>query len=318
MRVARIFLFIFILFYANFSSAQDTTINKKIYLKSASKKYFFYFELTGNKVKVYSLNKWYDKAGTGYSMAFSDSLSNNEYSGAQGVKISLRSISNKQYLVLLRSLRKQKRIKIDKNINQQLFNTDINNGYWWSSFSNLCVEINLKYAFYRYDFRKGFELWESFPNKAANHEDFKLFVDSKIKFLRDNLISFHTNYMQEINEIFSIISTIDYSSLKNHLLRLSNNNCDGCKYFESAIEKVSSTRPEFFFKLAEDVPEIKNVILGTFIYRKETITILRNIPSDSPIKAEFFRKVKDEKILTTKMLILPTLLLGVLVYVIIK
>jgi hypothetical protein len=292
----------------------------KFYLSSTSFRTVFYVDLEENQATVFKLGKWMDNAGEGYGIIFSDTIIKQTDSSNllfQGKKTQLQRINGKLYLIENLN-KKPKRIEVDTVGNTDLLNSKLNNAYWWDNFFRLSNEINSEFALYHYSFRNGFRLWQSFNNKLNPYTNFKTFTDRKIKLLRDSISIIQNYYTELTNNLISNISTIDYPLLKESLSKLPVDYKPESWYFGTVINAVCNTRPELFFKLAEDMSGQKDKIFRIVEYDKGTIKRLKEADTNSPLKAEFFKWKRDDKLLTVKMMTIPTALCGLLIYLLIK
>ena len=278
-------------------------------LLSAGKQ-LFYVELNGEQGTLFSLGRWLDIAGRGYSIIYTDTITKqagtSEFLFA-GDKTTIQQAGNKLYLVAPQR-KGTKKMEIDTTTNTILINTNINNAYWWDNFLKLCNDINSTFKMHHYSFHNGFALWKSFDNKSIYYKDFRVFADNRIKMLKDSIVAAQTPYVLLTNEIIKNIATIDYASLKDSVSKLSEivsklsaGNVYKSAYFGTVINSICNNRPELFFKLAEDMPG-KREMLFDAVSDKETLKKLEATATNSAVKKEFFKAKKRDKAFTVKMI----------------
>ena len=283
-------------------------------LLSADKK-LFYVELNGEQGTLYSLGRWLDVAGSGYSIIYTDTITKQAETSDflfTGDKSTIQQSGNKLYLVA-QHRKGTKKMEIDTSSNTALINTNINNAYWWDSFLKLCSDIN-------YSFRNGFGLWNSFDNKSIYHKDFRVYADSRIKMLRDSIVAVRAPYVLLTNEVIKNITTIDYASLKDSVSKLIAENLYQSSYFGTVINSICNNRPDLFFKLVEDIPGKKEMLFDA-VGDKEAIKKLKATATNSAVKKEFFKAKKRDKAFTVKMIgnaVAGAVVLGTCVYFLIK
>ena len=289
-----------------------------IWLSPVKKRYDYQVELNDKTGVVFGINYWMDKAGSGYTIGLTDTIArksgtNGDY---KGKNVSLENAQGKIFLIV-NGGRKPIRIEMDTSGNTNAARIRINNGYWWKSFIQLSDRVNNEFPLYHYSFRIGFDMWDSFKNKDAPYSDFFLFADEKIKRLSDSVRAIQIPYVLLTERLIDRASTIEYAALKDSLLLLptvpiGNYDESSVNYFRRVIQAVGLTRPELFFKLAEDMPDKKDMIFSAATFgpdNKELIETLKSAKTNSPAKSEFFKeRSRDKRTAVAAMTIYGTML----------
>lgn len=275
------------------ADAQDDSGNS--FLTSTGKRYLFYIDKHEDSATVFRLGYMLDKAGSGYYINFTDSMirqaEGDDYN-YKGEKSSLENKQDKLYLVFQDVFKHQaKRVELKTIAADKKIYSTINNGYWWRSFISLTEDLNTKFAWNHYSFRNGFPLWDSFDNKEIHYKDFILFTDEKINMLRDSISAAETVRTGLTKNIIDNISAIPYSALKESLSKLPYI-YDGSAYFRKVIETVCINRPEVFFRLAEELPDLKMPMFSVAGFNRKAVKKLKATETTSPLKKEFFKRKK--------------------------
>jgi hypothetical protein len=282
------------------ASGQD--IQGQVFLSAVSKKYLMYTELHGGRGTVFHLGWWLDKGGSGKTTIYVDTITRQPGTGGvlfSGKKTTLRQEGDKLYIIAPIN-KKIKKIEIGAVSNTDAAYTDINNAYWWHHFNGLVDSIHSRFPMYGYSFRNGFGYWNSFQNKTSYYKDFQVYADAKIKLIYDSIAAVQTPYTSLTDSIIKSMAGIDYSSLKASLDKLPVRDSPESVYFSAIVKSVCLTRPELFFKLAEDMPDKKNLLFDVAVYDKEISDKLVMVETSSPAKKEFLKARKDEKSTTRK------------------
>jgi hypothetical protein len=281
-------ILVFITVYAQNDSGNS-------FFTSTGKQYLFYIDKQEDSATVFRLGYMLDKAGSGYYINFTDSMT--RQAGGDGYnytgkKTRLENEKDKLYLVFQDVFKHQaKRVELKTIAADKKIYTTINNGYWWRSFISLTEDLNTKFAWNHYSFRNGFPLWDSFVNKESHYKDFILFTDEKIRKLRDSITAAETVRTGITHNIIDNISTIPYEALKESLSKLPYV-YDGSAYFRTVIEAVCINRPEVFFRLAEELPDLKTPMFSVAGFNRKAVKKLKATETTSPLKKEFFKRKK--------------------------
>jgi len=265
------------------------------FFTSTGKRYLFYIDKHEDSAIVFRLGYILDKAGSGYYINFTDSMTRQAGSddyNYTGKKTKLENEKDKQYLVFQDVFKHQaKRVELKTIAADKKIYSAINNGYWWRSFISLTEDLNTAFSWNHYSFRNGFPLWDSFDNKEIHYKDFILFTDKKINMLRDSISAAETVRTGLTKNIIDNISTIPYSTLKESLLKLPYV-YDGSAYFRTVIEALCINRPEVFFRLAEELPDLKAHMFSAAGFNRKAVKKLKATETTSPLKKEFLKSRK--------------------------
>jgi hypothetical protein len=287
---------ILLIFFSVLASGQNN--NEKVFLASEGKYSKYYVEIDKNKGYVITLNSYIDKAGRYYVTTFLDTLfkseDNNEFLFI-GSKSKIQSINKETNIVIIEKLQEKiKSIKLDTIYDLNSAFIDINNGIWWNVFLEMCSEINKRFPLHHYSFRNGFGYWESFTNKNENFKSFQDFANNKAKFIKDSLTFLNTPLVDLTNELLLEIDTIKYDHLKVKLMKLPMDYKSNSWYFGKVLNALCNSRPEYFYKLVEDMPEKKEMLFRMADSDKNTRKKLKKVETDSPMKKEFIKYRRGE------------------------
>lgn len=296
--------------------------NEGVFLSSTGKTQLTYVELTAQAGTVFKLGRWIDKGGSGYSMLTVDTIL--LHPGAPiflltGKTTTLQQTGNKLYLNL-QDRKRTKTIEMDTSSNIDEINSNLNNAYWWTNFLKMQDSINSTFKLQHYSFRNGFGIWESFANKTIYYKTFSTHADTRIKVIRDSITSIHTPYASLTNEVIKNIGAINYLSLKDSVAKLLMDSSSTGGYFGAIINSVSNNRPELFFKLADDMPDRKEMLFSA-VNGRSTFAKLKAVETNTPAKKEFIKVKRKDRGFTFKAIgiaIVGAALLGFSVYALAK
>jgi tetrahydromethanopterin S-methyltransferase subunit G len=120
------------------------------------------------------------------------------------------------------------------------------------------------------------------------------------------------------NSLIQNIKTIDYNFLKDSLTRLPAEFRSTSWYYGTVINEVSKQRPEYFFRLAEDFPNNRNVIFMAAEDNKQVIQSLKAVENHTDIKKEFFKERKFGKMMPYKIIGTYAIVIGLITLLIVS
>ena len=280
-------IIIIILLFSNLLALGQEDANK--YLLQAGNKFAVYFvDLNNNDARVYDMGKYLDKAGTGYSIAATDTLLRQADGSFSGKRSKIFTENSKLFLTT--EFRKSKKYRLDTVKNLGIANTQLNNAYYLDHYFEMSRELNRKYPLSDHSFRNGFFSWKQMPNKDIDHLKFREAADQRLKEIKDSISGEQDSYVAITNFIIQDIKILDYNSLKDSLVKLPADYRDVRGYYGTVINVVAKQRPEYFFKLAEDFPNNRNLIFFAVKRDKETIAALKAVEGHAETKEAFFKK----------------------------
>ncbi len=297
--------------------------NDSIQLYQASKDDIIigYIEMKKNSAVAFKLGRWMDKIDEGYLINYTDTLTKqNETSDYIfiGEKTKIQQGNNNKYVYFIdKNPKRTKKHELTLVNDNKLAYKNLNNGYWFSSFLKLCDTINSLFPWQLY-YNSGFDFWSSFENKEIQHIKFRNFADTTIVNIKDSISKANTLYTIVTNNLLNNISTINYFALRDSLKILPIEYPGRSSYFGKVIKAISIYRPELVFKLADDMPERKSNIFVSIDKNKETINKLKLVETDSPAKAEFFKRRKEGRTENIRTLVYLSTFIGIVIYIILK
>lgn len=258
-----------------------------------------FVELADQYATVFKLGQFYDKGYNGPSIIYIDTLvkqtgiNDESYTGKRA---HLSQSGNKYYLKLERTgPKKHEAVELNLSNSVEKDYLEINRAYWLDAFIKLSIEINSRFSLQHYSFR-GFHNFDHGNQDLLPYEQFKILADNKIKTLRDSLISKHSNYTSITNDVINNFGSIEYSLIKERLEKLGEKP-EGYSYFNVILQRVCNERPEWFYKLAEDIPSNKELMFSS-VYGNSIVKKLKAVKTDSPVKKEFIKYKRKDRRLT--------------------
>jgi hypothetical protein len=262
-------------------------------LEPLGKKVLLYVDLEKDSCLMFQLTYFMDKAGTGYNLEEIDTMypTDSTFHSYRGVKSTLEIVDHKAYVhVPGYKPFKGKRTRMGSyHDDPEIVYDRIKNGYWWRQFLKLSDEINLMFPWQHFSFRNGFGYWDHLEKKHYQYNNFREVADKNINFLRDSLIAAESQHTRTTKYVTENIATIEYAALKDSLLSLPRSSYMH-RYFNVLINEVCLNRPEFFFRLMDDLPNLKVDFIYAVDRNKATMEKLRSVDTDSRSKRDFFKK----------------------------
>lgn len=282
------FLLVLICLSAAPAYAQKSKLNK--FLTASNSQYTFFIDLNDGSGIVFVLEKWIDKSFGGYRLISSDTLQREQASSAYlyaGKSAKMQKEGGRPQLIFNGDTSKSEKLKLDTAYIRGDVLSKINNAYWWSGVFKFTEDINKKFPLHDYSFRNGLAIWDGFRNKETDYNAFKTFADQKIISIRDSVERDQVAHTKITEDIVAHISTMSYETLKAYVQKLPIEY--ETEYFAVVVNAICMNRPEFFFRLADELPMKKQPLFDAVDTNRTTLKKLSDVPINSPSKNEFFR-----------------------------
>lgn len=273
--------FLFVLAQSNSSKQLYQTNNKT---------HFHYIDLNNTKANVYIMGRYLDKAGSGYSIIKTDTLTRNSEDTYSSSKTKIISENDKLYLVT--DFKKTRKFLLDTVKNISVANNNLNNAYYLDQYFKMSNELNKMYPLYHHSFRNGFYSWKELPNNNIDYLQFRDFADQRLKEIKDSISRIQDRYITLTNYIIQNVRIIDYNTLKDSLTGLPAEYKYSSWYYGTAVNEIAKQRPEYFFKLAEDFSSNRSLIFFAIENNKDVIAGLKAVEGHDEIKKAFLRHKK--------------------------
>ncbi|HYE55119.1 MAG TPA: hypothetical protein VD996_09760 [Chitinophagaceae bacterium] len=259
-------------------AANGQTADCNHFLGPVKNRRMVYAALDGDSATIFRLGMWLDKRGTGYSIDTSLRIAVSQIERSEG----------KLYVDVPGKASKMQKVQLDSARAGDV-NGLINNACWWDNFLKLTAEIKPQLKYYHFSFREGFGYWEKLSNTTDCYKDFKVFAGNRIRQIRDSLLTEELAYARIADHIINNMATIDYQEVKDSIVKLPTDSYPHY-HLRAVVNEITRTRPEFFFKLADDLPELKGTLFAVGDWTRQAIKNLRGVDTASPSKKHFFRK----------------------------
>jgi hypothetical protein len=265
----------------------------RTFLQTGSKTHLYYVDMDDSAAIVYDMGKYLDKAGTGYSIKKTDTLSRQPDGSYSGYTSKIIRENNRLYLV--RVDRKDRKFGIDTVPFSTVFHTNLNNAYYLDSYFRMSRDLNNAYPLYHHSFRNGFHAWKELPNKELDYVQFREFVIRHIRNIRDSISQVQVSRTALANYIIKNMGTLEYNALKDSLAKLPPEYAGQSRYYSAVINAAATQRPEYFFRLAEDFPASRSLVFSSVENNKEVFGRMKTVQGHDEIKKELFKERKFEK-----------------------
>ena len=281
--------------------------------QTSNKTQLYYVTLHTSGAYVYQMGYYFDKAGSGYSIKNTDTLTGQTNLLYEGKIVKLISENNKFYL--LTGFTKGKKFLLQLVTNASNVVHNLNNAYYLDSYFKMSDSLNRTYPLHHHSFRNGYYSWEGLPNKEINHFEFRKFTTERLKELQDSIGYVEEKNTSLTNYIVENLKTLDYNTLKDSLVKLPAEY--GHSYYATAINEIAKTKPGYFFKLSEDCPQNKGIIF-TSVEDKQVIEGLKAVEGHEQVKKEFFKDKRFGKTMPYKIIGIYAVIGGLLTWLIVS
>ena len=280
-------LFTTTLLLLHLSIAFTQSNNKTTFFQTNSKAHLYYVELDNTEAIVYQMGSYFDKAGTGSSIRMIDTLYKQATGNYTGKSTSIITENNKTWLITQH--KKTRKYELNKVADLAEAYTHLNNAYYLGRYFALSDELNKSYPLNHFTFRGGFNAWEALENKNIDPTEFRIYADARMHYIKDSFSVVHDRHVLLTNHLIQQLKTIDYAVLKDSLATLPANFRGTGWYFGSVVNEVSKQRPEFFFRLAADMPQHRSIIFSAAEENKRVVGNLKVVEGHASVKKEFFK-----------------------------
>lgn len=265
------------------------------FLQTNSKSHLYYVDLRDGEGRVYAIGPYYDVAGTGHSITKTDTLQrqpDGSYSGRH-----FRISGEKDECYLVSTGKKTRKFRLDTVKDPNLVNNNLNNAYYLEQYYAMSSELYKTYPLNHHTFRDVFARWKALPNneKEMDHLQFRGFADKRLKEIKDSSSVAQDKYVRLTNHIVQNIRSMDYTAFKDSLAQVPAEYAGTSRYYSTVIDTVALRQPEYFFRLAEDLPQHQSLIFMCGINNKQALAGLENVKGHDEVKKSFLKSLKSDR-----------------------
>ncbi|RPE08714.1 hypothetical protein EGT74_16900 [Chitinophaga lutea] len=268
------------------ASAQNNSGSRLLKYKSKTHTPI-YVELNDTEAKVFYLSNHLDVAGRGYALASTDTLAkktDGRYEKGPATIIT----ENEKSILLLTTRKGVNRYALHTVTDMHAANNDLNNAYHCSRYFELSDKLNKTYPLYHYSFREAYGTWKTAENKEIDYVQFREWTDRRISVLRDSLTRLNDSRTATTDFLLKNIRTIDYPALKEKIQTLPAEYAYQSQYFTTVANAVAKEKPEYFLRLAEDLPESRQILFQSVDKTRPVFDRIRAVEGYAAVKKAFF------------------------------
>jgi hypothetical protein len=284
-----------------------------MFYKTTGKRNLHYIAFGGDRVTVYKMGKYLDKAGSGPAILLSDTLLNKASNEFNGRVYSLLK-TNDNYILL--AGRKTLKTEPEDDINKVI--TELNNAYYLKSFWELSKRLNKEFVLYHYTFRNGYYAWEKQANKSIPHNKFIEQTDKEIQTIYDSISAKQTALTRTTNFITENAGQVAYSVLKDSISTLPIDYTPNSGYFDKSVYHIAKSNPDYFYKLLADFPASKTHIYFAVGHDEALVKQIRQVQGYDELKKEFLKDYKFGKTLPYRVIGAYAVVGGLLTWLIVS
>jgi hypothetical protein len=265
-------------------------------LQTTSKIHLYYVDMENETAMLYAMGGYYDVAGTAHTIKETDTLqkqADGSYKGRHS-----RIIREEHWLFLIHtSGKKVRKFQLNTVFSPRRANSHLNNAYYSDNYFAMSRKLREAYPLSTHSFREAFYTWDSLPGqvKEMDYLQFRTFADVRLKEIKDSISTIEDKYVRLTDYIVQNIRQIDYAVLKDSLAPLPAGPASWMRYYGKAINAIAAHQPEYFFRLAEDLPEQASSIFYCAIRNKAVIPGLKNVSGHDETKKAFLKQLKADR-----------------------
>jgi len=225
-------------------------------------------------------------------------------------------------LYLVAGVKREKKFLLDTVKDLMNANHILNNAYFHDAYFRMSNELHQAYPLYHHSFGNVCVLWQGIINKESDHLHFRTFTDCRIKTIKDSISAIQDVYTRVSAYIVQNLSALDYSTLKDSLVRLPVEYEKSSWYYGAVVNEIAKQKPETFFRIAEDFPENRDILFFAVGDEKQTLQGLKNVAGHDEMKKKFLKQRRTDKampyIIVGVNVVVETLLIWVIINVVLN
>ncbi|MCA0381200.1 MAG: hypothetical protein LCH58_03490 [Bacteroidetes bacterium] len=261
-----------------------------VFFQTGKKNQQHLVQLTPDTAFVYSIGIFYDKAGTGPAVSFTDTLLRHNANHYSGSRFSIMQDAN-----ALRLYKNKKESWPLMAVADSTVYTILNEALLLKSYVLLSERINAAFPLQHYSFRNGFAAWDAWPAKAMPHPAFNTLLTSQLQLIYDSTAVMHNRHTKTLHFIQTTAGNISYETFKDSLQSLPKEYRSQSSYFYEAVNVVAKHHPVFVYQLAEDDPQDQSIIFMSVNHDKKLVAALQQVRGHDATRAAFIKDYKAGK-----------------------
>jgi hypothetical protein len=229
-----------------------------------SSKDFEYVVLKGDTVFLHLMRVFFFKLGDYKCLRDTDTLSRDANHSFRGKKYSI-VFERKGWLLTQKGEKKVRKIPLDtvKNLKNAYY--ILNQAYYLTQHSKMSDELGKLYSFNPLHSVESYHHWLNLPMKEVHYLDFRELANNDIAQIKQATIQKLDKYENITKFVAQNAKTATYEILRDSLSKLSSKKdkqpeVEKWRYYLKTVHEIAEQRPEFFFKLAEDLPDAQHDI----------------------------------------------------------
>lgn len=288
-------LFLLLIIAPTLTALTQSTPNSD-WLQPVKKRYATVIEKEGDRYLVYRLGYWIDKAGNGYNLISTDTLTKIAVAGNEHWEnsyLTLAKTGESTYMLEAPNGNQLggRKIELKPAVSGPTLQEKVNNGYFWQNFSHLTDSLNKEWPLQHFRWRDGFIYWENFQSKDLPLREFEVVLQPLFQFIWDSVGDINKVYQRQLDYIRDNITSITLQAAVDTIKALPT--WWGETYLQKAALLIGNNRPELFFPLADADPARQGYYFYAIQEFDEVKEKLRQLPPDnSPSRREYYKHHK--------------------------
>jgi len=181
----------------------------------------------------------------------------------------------------------------------------------------MCKQLDSIYPLRYHGGWDALQQWNKSPEKESDYRDFRGVAKRYINRIRDSISRKDAYFTTLTNYLLENIKAIDYNTLRDSLLKLPITANIDQKYFSEVVKRVAVENSNYYFRLAEDLPDKKDIFFD-IIYGRKIVHRLKHVPGHNAVKKDFSKHKHSDRLFTYYALSSQIIVAGLVVWLIVK
>ena len=283
-------------------------------LWTAGKRPAYYIDVTPTAAYVYHMGIYYSKFGEGPSIRKTDTLFRQPDNSYRNNAIKLTHEKGKPILIVRE--RKTKNVQIDTVRNLNAAFSELNRAHFVTAYFAMCDRLDSLYPLHYHSRWSAMAGWRNIQEKESDYQEFKAVAAKYFTHVEDSISRQDAQYTALTNFLLDGMETMNYNTFRDSLVKLPITSNADQKYFSTVVKRVAAEKPDYYFRLAEDLPD-KDVLFW-IIYDKKLIRQLKQVPGHDAVKKDFARHQRQDTLFKYYAIGMNAILAGLVVWLIVR
>ena len=286
----------------------------RVILQEKGKRPVYYIDVTPAAAYVFHMGIYYSKFGEGPSIRKTDTLFRQPDNSYRNNTVKLTYDKGKSMLIVRE--RKTKQVQVDTVRNLNAAFTELNHALFLTAYLAMCDRLDAVYPLHYHSRWSAMEGWHNMHEKEFDYQEFKAVAAKYFRHIEDSISRQDAQRTALTNYLLEGIKTMNYNTFRDSLVKLPVTSSADQKYFSTVVKQVAAENPDYYFRLAEDLPD-KDVLFWV-IYDKKLIRQLKLVPGHDAVKKDFMKHQRQDTLFKYYAVGMNAILAGLVVWLIVR